>query len=232
MSEKENQKVNQTSLQAAASTQANDSAKENPQNISQKKTEGDATQAQADSRKKDSINRGSSRSGRFGNNKNSRLTKDKRRSSTRHKDKKENEVVLHSAVITVKRVTRVVKGGKRMRFAAMVVVGDKAGSVGFGFKKGLDYQDAVDKATRQASKNLLKIKFNENKSIDFPVNLKYKSVRIFLKPAYSGTGLIAGGFVRPVLELAGIENVYSKIIGSRNKIAGVQATFEALKKFS
>lgn len=146
--------------------------------------------------------------------------------------KEEDESNLQSTVITVKRITRVVKGGKRMRFAALVVSGDKAGSVGYGFKKGLDYQDAVKKATKQAGKNLLKVKINENKSIDFPTDLKFKAAKIFLKPAFVGTGLIAGGFIRPVLELAGIENIYSKIIGSRNKVTGVQATFEALKKYS
>lgn len=139
---------------------------------------------------------------------------------------------LQSTVIAVNRITRVVKGGKRMRFAALVVAGDKAGSVGYGFKKGLDYQDAVKKATKQASKNLIKVRINDHRSINFPVSLKFKAVKVFLKPAYTGTGLIAGGFIRPVLELAGIENIYSKIIGSRNKVAGVQAVFEVLKRYS
>ncbi len=142
------------------------------------------------------------------------------------------EIPLQNAIITVKRVTRVVKGGKRMRFAAMVVVGDKAGRVGFGLKKGLDYQDAVNKAIKQAEKRLVKISLNENRSVNFPVFLKFKSVKIFLKSAPVGTGLIAGGFLRSVLELAGIENVYSKLIGSRDKIAGVQAAFKALARYS
>jgi len=149
----------------------------------------------------------------------------------RHSFKNE-EIPLQNAIITVKRVTRVVKGGKRMRFAAMVVVGDKAGRVGFGLKKGLDYQDAVNKAIKQAEKRLVKISLNENRSVNFPVFLKFKSVKIFLKPAPVGTGLIAGGFLRPVFELAGIENVYSKLIGSRDKIAGVQAAFKALARYS
>jgi small subunit ribosomal protein S5 len=119
-----------------------------------------------------------------------------------------------------------------MRFAALVVAGDKAGKVGFGFKKGLDYQDAVKKATKQASNNLLKVSLSDQKSIAFPTTMKFKAARIFLKPAFTGTGLIAGGYIRPVLELAGIENIYSKIIGSRNKVTGVQAMFEALKKYS
>ena len=151
---------------------------------------------------------------------------------SRHSTIRNEEVPLQNAIITVKRVTRVVKGGKRMRFAAMVVVGDKAGRVGFGLKKGLDYQDAVNKAIKQAEKRLVKIALNENRSVSFPVFLKFKSVKIFLKPAPVGTGLIAGGFLRPVLELAGIENVYSKLIGSRDKIAGVQAAFKALARYS
>jgi small subunit ribosomal protein S5 len=151
---------------------------------------------------------------------------------SRHSTIRNEEVPLQNAIITVKRVTRVVKGGKRMRFAAMVVVGDKAGRVGFGLKKGLDYQDAVNKAIKQAEKRLVKIALNENRSVSFPVFLKFKSVKIFLKPAPVGTGLIAGGFLRPVLELAGIENVYSKLIGSRDKIAGVQAAFKVLAKYS
>jgi small subunit ribosomal protein S5 len=151
---------------------------------------------------------------------------------SRHSTIRNEEAPLQNAIITVKRVTRVVKGGKRMRFAAMVVVGDKAGRVGFGLKKGLDYQDAVNKAIKQAEKRLIKVSLNENRSVSFPVFLKFKSVKIFLKPAPVGTGLIAGGFLRPVLELAGIENVYSKLIGSRDKIAGVQAAFKALARYS
>jgi small subunit ribosomal protein S5 len=137
-----------------------------------------------------------------------------------------------SQVIEVKRVTRVVKGGKRMRFAALVVVGNKQGQVGFGFKKGLDYQESVAKATRKAKENLIKIELNEDNSISFPITVKHKSVVVYLKPAKTGTGLISGGFLRPVLELAGIQNVYSKILGSRNKIAGVQAAIKALQAYN
>lgn len=133
-------------------------------------------------------------------------------------------------VLQVRRVTRVVKGGKRMRFSALVVVGDKKGRIGFGLKKGMDYQDSVTKATRQAKDNLITISMNENGSIDYPIIEKHKSVIVLLKPATSGTGIISGGFVRPVLELAGISNIYTKIIRSRNKIAGVQAVFKALDK--
>jgi small subunit ribosomal protein S5 len=139
---------------------------------------------------------------------------------------------LEIKVIEVKRVTRVVSGGKRMRFAALVVVGDKQGRVGYGFKKGLDYQDSVAKATRKARENLIKLDLNQAGSIKYPLTFKFKSAQIFLKPADSGTGLIAGGFLRPVLELAGVQNVYTKILGSRNKISGVQAALKALEKYN
>jgi small subunit ribosomal protein S5 len=139
---------------------------------------------------------------------------------------------LESKVIEVRRVTRVVKGGKRMRFSALVVVGDREGKVGFGLKKGQDFQDAVSKATKQANGKLLKITMDANKSLPFVSNTKHKSSEIFLKPASTGTGLIAGGFIRPVLELAGVQNIYSKINRSRNKIAGIQCVMAALKKYS
>jgi small subunit ribosomal protein S5 len=139
---------------------------------------------------------------------------------------------LEAKVIEVRRVTRVVKGGKRMRFSALVVVGDREGKVGYGLRKGLDFQDAVAKATKAANNSLIKVKFDDHKSLPFVTDTKYKSCNIFLKTAESGTGLIAGGFIRPVLELAGIENIYSKINRSRNKIVGVQTVIKALEKYS
>ena len=139
---------------------------------------------------------------------------------------------LEAKVIEVRRVTRVVKGGKRMRFSALVVVGDREGKVGYGLRKGLDFQDAVAKATKAANGSLIKVKFDDHKSLPFVTDTKYKSCNIFLKTAESGTGLIAGGFIRPVLELAGIENIYSKINRSRNKIVGVQTVIKALERYA
>ncbi|MGL4759772.1 MAG: ribosomal protein S5 [Patescibacteria group bacterium] len=141
------------------------------------------------------------------------------------------EVELFSEIITVKRVTRVVKGGKRMRFAALVVVGDKKGTIGFANKKGMDFQDAVAKATKKAKENMIKIKLNDNDSLPFSTVTKFKSAKILLKPANKGTSLIAGGYVRPVLELVGIKNIYSKIQGSNNKVVGVEAVINALKNY-
>jgi small subunit ribosomal protein S5 len=139
---------------------------------------------------------------------------------------------LETRVISVRRVTRVVKGGKRMRFSALVVAGDLNGKVGIGIGKGSDYQDAVTKATKKAKSSMIKVNINDDSSIDFTSKTKHKAALIYLKPAKKGTGIIAGGFLRPVVELAGIKNVYSKIIGTRNKIAGTQAAFKALGNYS
>jgi small subunit ribosomal protein S5 len=155
----------------------------------------------------------------------------KRNSRNSRRAKLEDQDEFDSKVIQVKRVTRVVKGGKRMRFAALVVVGDKKGNIGYGLKKGVDFQESVSKATRQAKNNLFKLTLSEEGTFTFPSLVKYKSTSVMLKPAETGTGLISGGFVRPVLELAGVKNCYSKIIGSNNKITGIQAVFEALKQY-
>lgn len=162
----------------------------------------------------------------------SKRTDNSRRRGSKNNKRKEEEQELESRVIEVRRVTRVVKGGKRMRFSALVVVGDREGKVGIGLKKGLDYQDSVNKATRKAKTSLLSINIDEQGSIAYPSITKHKSCVVYLKPAKSGTGVIAGGFLRPVLELAGVRNVYSKIIRSRNKIPGTQAAFEALTKYA
>lgn len=149
----------------------------------------------------------------------------------RRNDRRSQEPEYFNEVLSVRMVTRVVKGGKRMRFSALVVIGDKKGKVGYGIKKGTDFQSAVQKATSQAKKNLIQINITENGSLDHAISTKYKAAKIFLKPATQGTGLIAGSFVRTVLQLAGVENIYSKVLGSNNKITGVQATFKALEKF-
>ena len=147
----------------------------------------------------------------------------------RRPDKEESPYA--NQVIQVRRVTRVAKGGKKMRFSALVVVGDKMGKIGYAIKKGVDFQSAVLKATKKAQQNMITIVMNEDQSLSFPVQTKFKAARIFLKPAKTGTGLIAGGYLRPVLELAGIQNIYSKIIGGTNKISGVQAAFKALENY-
>lgn len=172
-------------------------------------------------------NRGS----KFGVNKGRGRASDKPSRERRPRPNQDNEIELATQLIEVKRVTRVVKGGKRMRFAALVVVGDKKGKVGMGFMKGMDFQDAVAKATTKAKSNLIDVKITDDaSSIKYPITFKYKSASFLMKPATQGTGLIAGGYMRPVLELVGIKNIYTKVLGSNNKIAGVQAVIKALQK--
>lgn len=131
-------------------------------------------------------------------------------------------------VVEIKRVTRVVAGGKRMRFRALVVIGDRNGKVGIGLRKGTDVADAIAKATNQARRYLITVSL-VNGTIPHIVKLKYKAAKILLKPAKIGTGIIAGGPVRAVLSLAGVKNVTSKMFGSPNKVSNVRATYEALK---
>jgi len=134
-----------------------------------------------------------------------------------------------SNILDLSRVTRVTQGGKHMSFRALVVVGDRKGRVGFGVEKGKDVQIGVDKATRQAKKNLIKVPM-VNETIPHAVYIKFKASKVMLKPAPKGSGIIAGSAVRVILELAGVPNVSSKIIGkTKNKITIVKATFEAMK---
>ena len=132
-------------------------------------------------------------------------------------------------VVEIKRVTRVVAGGKRMRFRALVVIGDKKGKVGMGLRKGVDVAESVNKAVNAAKKNMLNVPLT-NGTIPHQIKLKYKSSRIIVLPARPGTGIIAGGALRSVLDLAGVKNILSKMIGSSNKVNNVKAVFEAFKK--
>ena len=132
-------------------------------------------------------------------------------------------------VVEVNRVTRVVAGGKRMRFRALVVIGDHKGKVGMGLKKGTDVAESVNKAVNQAKKNMITLQL-ANGTIPHELKVKYKSSRIILIPARSGTGVIAGGAIRSVMDLAGVKNIISKMVGSSNKVNNVKAVFEAFKK--
>lgn len=130
--------------------------------------------------------------------------------------------------LEIARVTRVTKGGKRMRFRALTVIGNRKGRVGFGLAKGIDVAGATSKATAQARKALLTIPL-VNETIPHAVQAKFAAAVVLLKPAPKGTGIKAGGSVRNVLELAGVPNVTSKILGSKSKINNVKATFLALR---
>ena len=131
-------------------------------------------------------------------------------------------------VINIDRVSRVVKGGRRFRFKALVVVGNRKDLVGVGVAKGADVQAAVAKATDVAKKNLVKIAI-ENDTIPHDVELKFSGARVMLKPAAPGTGIIAGGVVRTIIGVTGISNLLTKSLGSSNKVNIAYATIEALK---
>ncbi len=131
-------------------------------------------------------------------------------------------------VVAIDRVARVVKGGRRFRFRALVVIGDGKGKVGVGSAKGADVTAAVSKATDVAKKNIVTVPI-ENNTIAHEQQAQVSGAKILLKPAAEGTGLIAGGAVRVVLEVAGYHNVLSKSLGSSNKTNVAYATVEALK---
>ena len=133
--------------------------------------------------------------------------------------------------LEVARVTRVTKGGKRMRFRVLSVIGNHKGRVGFGLAKGLDVAAATGKATTQARKSLINVPL-VNETIPHAVQSKFAAAVVLLKPAPKGTGIKAGGPVRSVLELAGIPNISAKILGGKNKINNVKAVFVALKSLS
>lgn len=130
-------------------------------------------------------------------------------------------------LVELNRVSRTVKGGKRMRFRALVVVGNRNGKVGMGMGKAGDVQTAIKKAGQAAKKKMITVAII-NDTIPHEIMMKSGSAQIFLKPASAGTSVIAGGPIRAVIELAGIKNILSKMIGSNNKTNNVRATIEAL----
>ena len=140
-----------------------------------------------------------------------------------------NREEFAEAIVNIGRVTKVVKGGRRFRFTALVVVGNKKGTVGYGVGKAKEVPDAIRKAVDEAFKNLTEVKI-KGTTIAHDIEVKYNASRILLKPASEGTGVIAGGATRPVLELAGIQDILTKSLGSNNPNTVVRATIDALSR--
>lgn len=139
-----------------------------------------------------------------------------------------NKLALEERVVQINRVAKVVKGGRRFSFSAVIVVGDGAGHVGVGIGKAGEVPESIRKGVEDAKKNLIKIPM-VGTTIPHEVNVQYSASKVMLKPASQGTGVIAGGSVRAVLEAAGVRDILSKIYGSTNPVNVTRATIEALR---
>jgi len=140
-----------------------------------------------------------------------------------------SDLALNDKLIYINRVAKVVKGGKRMRFSALVVTGDGAGHVGLGIGKAIEVPEAVTKAGSVAKKHLIKVILNGT-TIPHQISAKFGASEVLLKPAGPGTGVIAGGSMRPVLEVAGVKDIIAKSLGSTNRINLAKATILALSQ--
>lgn len=150
----------------------------------------------------------------------SRVSRDFKKQPSEYKEK----------VLDLRRVTRVMAGGKRFKFRATVVIGNEKGTVGIGIAKGMDVQQSVEKAKARAKKNLILLKL-KGKTIPHEVDAKFSAAKVLVKPAKEGHGLKAGGAVRTVLLLAGVRDATAKCLGgTKNKLTNAMATIEALKK--
>lgn len=138
---------------------------------------------------------------------------------------------LVEKLVSVNRVAKVVKGGRQFGFAALTVVGDGKGRVGFGSGKAREVPVAIQKALEKARKNMFKVKLNE-KTLQYPINSRHGAAKVFMQPASEGTGIIAGGAMRAVFEVLGVHDVLAKCIGSSNPVNVVRATCNGLREMA
>ena len=143
------------------------------------------------------------------------------------REKKQDD--FEDRTVSVNRVVKTVKGGRKLRFASLVVAGDKKGHIGMGTGKAKEVPDGIKKASERARKNLILVPIVKGSTIPHAIIGHHGACRVFLRPAPEGTGIVAGGPVRAVLELAGIRNIYSKVYGSRTSINMVRATVNAIE---
>lgn len=155
------------------------------------------------------------------------MIKDSKRRPNFKREKPEYDQKL----LDLARVTRVVKGGRRFSFRATIVLGNRRGKVGVGVAKGSDVSDAISKATSDAKKNMIQVK-RTNTTVSYQVKEKFGAARVLIKPAKEGKGIVAGGAMRSVIELAGIKDITAKSLGSANKINVARATVKALSQLS
>jgi small subunit ribosomal protein S5 len=156
------------------------------------------------------------------------MEKGKRRGKFKQKREKPE---FDQHIVDLARVTRVTKGGKQMSFRVCILIGDRKGRVGYGVQKGKDVQIAVEKAVNQAKKNLITVPIVKE-TVPHRVEAKFKAGKVMIKPAPKGSGIIAGSAIRVILELAGVPNASSKMLGkTNNKVTNVKAVFKALESF-
>lgn len=156
---------------------------------------------------------------------------DNKRNNNRNQRAQDNQSGFEEQVVSINRVTKKTKGGNKMGFTALAVVGDKKGKVGIGLGKAMDVSTAIRKAILIAKKRFLTVPIVKG-TVPLRIDVKLGAAKIMLKPAPPGSGIIAGGAIRSVVSAAGIQNISSKVLGTTNKINNVYATMEALKQIA
>lgn len=147
----------------------------------------------------------------------------------RNKSFQRENTGFEEKVVSIKRISKTTKGGRSMRFSALVVVGDKKGTVGFGMGKSIEVPDAIKKAIKNANNNLIKVKMNKNGTVYHEILGRHGAGKVLIKPAPKGIGIIAGGPVRAVIELAGFHDIYTKCQGSNTPVNVIRATINGLE---